>query len=175
MIHAVLNQMVGRKEGAIINVSSLGAYMPGRGASMYAATKVFLKSFTESLSIELRQSGVRFQSLCPGLTRTNFHNRRSAGKNGISKNRLMWMDAEDVVDISQRSLKRGVVVCIPGWLNKILATMVSLAPRRLYYGIAGKSAQAKVTPGLFDRCYEFVEKAVPFFFTAKTDQVRLPD
>jgi len=61
--------------GYIINVSSLGAFMPGRGLAVYGATKAFLNYFSASLQQELSGTGIEVQALCPGYTRTEFHQR----------------------------------------------------------------------------------------------------
>ena len=59
--------------GHIINVSSLGAFLPTRTLAVYGATKAFLNYYSLVLQQELADSGIRVQSLCPGYTRTEFH------------------------------------------------------------------------------------------------------
>ncbi len=132
LVHAVLPQMIERREGTIINVSSLAAFFPAPGSTMYSATKSFLLSFTESLLMEVRQYGIRVQALCPGFTRTDFHEKLQFEN---SNNLVKWMEPEKVVDISIKSLNSGKVICVPGTLNKILAAMPLILPRRAYFGI----------------------------------------
>jgi len=170
LVYAVLPQMISRKEGTIINVSSLGAYMPAPGSSMYSATKLFLKSFTESLYMEVHQHGIKVQCICPGFTHTEFHERRVAGK-VLKAGNLMWMDADMVVKKSIQSLNHNSIICVPGILNKMLVWVALLIPRRLYYYIMAKSGNIKPVPGLYDRIKQLVEKAVPFLFTTHADQV----
>lgn len=170
LVYAVLPQMMIRKEGVIINVSSLGAYMPAPGSSMYSATKLFLASFTESLHMEVRRYGIKARCICPGFTHTEFHERRKEGK--INKaGKFMWMEAEDVVKISVRSLKRNKVVVVPGTINRLLIALTGLMPRRLYYFIMERSGKVKVGPGFFDRLKQLIEKPVSFFFATHADQV----
>jgi len=133
LVHAVLPQMIGRKDGTIINVSSLAAFMPAPGSSMYSATKLFLKSFTESLHMEVSRHGIRIQCLCPGFTHSDFHERRANGNIPKNTGIIRWMDAETVVDECLDSVARGKIVCIPGFMNRLLARVVALIPRFLYY------------------------------------------
>jgi uncharacterized protein len=142
LIHAVLPHMISRREGIIINISSLGAFTPAPGSSMYSATKLFLKSFTESLHLEVSGSGIKLQCLCPGFTHTDFHNRRASGDVGISGG-ILWMDAESVVEECLTALEKGKVVCIPGLVNRIMLRIVSLIPRAIYYSLMMKMADKK--------------------------------
>ena len=69
---AALPGMLARGQGAIINVSSIGAFMPKPGDVTYCATKAYLNTFSEALQAELRGTGVQIQALCPGFTHTEF-------------------------------------------------------------------------------------------------------
>ena len=62
--------MVQRGAGKILNVASVAAFQPVPSMAVYAASKAFVLSLTESLSEELRGTGVTATALCPGLTRT---------------------------------------------------------------------------------------------------------
>merc|ERR1719261_2184033 len=66
MTRAVLPQMLARKKGAVVNMSSASA-RPGMGPllAVYGATKCFVENFTTSLSIEYASKGVHFQSQSP--------------------------------------------------------------------------------------------------------------
>jgi short-subunit dehydrogenase len=139
LTRAALPGMIRRNTGAVINVSSLAAFQPGPNNATYAATKAFVNSFTESLSEELRGSGVRVQVLCPGFTRTEFQERA-----GIDTSRIpsfAWMSAEAVVDASLAALSRGTVVCIPGFGNQLLASAVAATPRPLVRRVIGMAGR----------------------------------
>ncbi len=99
LCHAVLPGMVARGKGALINVSSLAAFLPLPGQAMYSSTKAFLKSFTESIHLELLGTGVKVQVLCPGMTRTDFHERMGYDPKSFYRDRGMFkaMTAEEVV------------------------------------------------------------------------------
>src|SRR5208337_2205633 len=116
-MHAALSRMIARKNGVIINVASMAAFLPAPINGIYGGSKAFLTIMTESLHIELRRCGIRVQALCPGFTHTDFH-RKMGIEAELSNNRnLFWMNPEQVVDISLKCLKRGKVVCIPGSRN----------------------------------------------------------
>jgi hypothetical protein len=121
--------MIQRGRGEIVNVSSMAGFYPGPFLATYAATKAFVTSFTESLSEELRTSGVRVQALCPGFTRTEFQERASIDTSQIPG--FAWMSAADVVEASLAGLARGDVIVVPGGLNRVLRGGTSLLPRGL--------------------------------------------
>jgi len=70
LCHKLLPGMVKKKKGAIINIASMASYVIGPYLAEYTATKHFMHSFTESLAIENKHSGVTIQSLCPGQVAT---------------------------------------------------------------------------------------------------------
>jgi short-subunit dehydrogenase len=134
-IHAVLPQMLHRQEGVIINVSSMAAFIPAPGSSIYSATKLFLSSFSESLALELKGTGIVVKCLCPGFTRTGFHNNLSLKNRSCSNRFPCWMKAESVVETCLRSLSKSTIICVLGIFNRLVLHFISLLPRRLYYGI----------------------------------------
>lgn len=125
LTRTALPGMIARGRGAIINVSSMAAFMSAPGTVTYCATKAYLNVFSESLGVELRSTGVYVQLLCPGFTHTGFHDTetcRDFDRSQIPKG--MWMSAEDVVAASLRALKRKRFLCIPGVKNRLLATFL---------------------------------------------------
>lgn len=142
LIHAVIPNMVKNNKGAIINLSSVRAFAAGKYAATYSGTKAFLNRFSESLQIELLGTGVKVQALCPGFTRTDFHERIGIETSPHNKGLTRWMSAEQVVEISLKQLDSGKVICIPGFWNKLLSFIPSVLPASLYYkhapGIGGK-------------------------------------
>jgi len=109
---------------------------------VYCATKAFLNSLAESIAMEVRGLGIRVQSLCPGLVRTDFHGRTKKPANGARETRnrgiIRWMSSEQVVERSFRDLARGRVLCIPGFWNRVGFIAVTLMPRKLYSRIVGR-------------------------------------
>ncbi|MBN1555512.1 MAG: SDR family oxidoreductase [Phycisphaerae bacterium] len=129
LTHAALPGMVSRGSGAVINVSSVAAWLQGAGGVMYCATKAFLNSFTLSLAVELDGLGVRVQALCPGFTYTEFHDVLGMDRKLVPK--FWWLDAQYVVDQSLRDLKRGKVISIPSARYKLLAGVFRAMPQWL--------------------------------------------
>ena len=121
LCHAALPAMLARQRGAMINVSSVAAFAPMPGNATYAATKAFLVTFSKALHTELRGSGVKVQALCPGFTYTEFHGTPEFAEFSRSQiPKMLWMPAEEVVTASLTALKRGQVICIPGFKNRLI-------------------------------------------------------
>lgn len=124
---AALPGMVSRRRGDIVNVSSVagfGAVMPG---STYPATKAWVTNFSESVAHSVRRHGVRVMALCPGYTRTEFHDR--AGITMTKTPRWMWLAADDVVRDGLRDLRQGRVVSVPDWRYKVAVWGLRHLPR----------------------------------------------
>ncbi len=140
LTHAVLSNMIANGKGTIINVSSLSAFSPFPTNAVYAATKRFVLMFSESLHLELKGTGVKVQALCPGMTRTDFHERMGYDRKKVYKRKglMKAMSAEEVVDISLKCLKKDKVVCIPGFHNKFITVLLKTLPRSVTYKIALK-------------------------------------
>jgi uncharacterized protein len=120
LTRAALPAMLACHTGAVINVSSISAFVPGPTSVTYSSTKAYLNNFTSALFMEYRGSGVKFQALCPGFTVTEFHDKLE----GFPRSRLpsfMWMSAVDVVRQSLEALDGGSVIFIPGWINRAIA------------------------------------------------------
>lgn len=108
--------------GYIINVASVGAFLPGKGLAVYGASKAFLNYFSQALQAEVAGSGIRVQALCPGYIRTEFHDVMAAG--GFDRDRIpeqMWMDAPQVVAASLAALAGEQVLVVPGEGNLAMA------------------------------------------------------
>jgi len=140
LTHAALQGMLKRKRGAIINVSSVAAFTLTPGNVMYDATKDFLKTFSENLHLETEDKGIRIQALCPGFTRTEFHEvgdfvhfDRSVVPDSL------WMAADEVVSLSLKALDENrKVVFIPGWKNRLSTWII------LHSSMIQKALQKKI-------------------------------
>ena len=143
LVHAVLPAMLKRRKGAIIAVSSLASFIPAPGSSIYSATKSFLNSFMESLHMEVHHKGIQIQSLCPGLTHTGFHTAKDIARFEGIKGLNLWMEANEVVETSLNHLGDGYVVCIPGFINKVIRKTIPNVPRKSYYRLAEKLSAVK--------------------------------
>ena len=137
IIHKVLPHMIELNKGIIINVTSLAAYTPTPDNAMYTSTKSFLTNFTESLSMQLNNTDIKVQCLCPGYTNTDFHNKPELTQKSVHLGIKNWMNPSEVVDYSLDCLEKDKVICIPGISNKLFLYIISVVPRRIYYFISG--------------------------------------
>jgi short-subunit dehydrogenase len=137
---AVLPAMLGRRAGAIVNVSSMLAFSAGMDQpflpkrATYAATKAFVNAFTETLSSELDGTGVKVQALCPAVVRTAFHD--VDGKPVLRPN-VPIMEPEDVVEASLAGLALGDVICSPALADRGLLDRERQARHALFGGGRG--------------------------------------
>jgi len=128
--------MIERRQGGVINVASTSAFQPVPFLGVYAASKAFVLSFTESLADELKGTGVVVQALCPGLTDSEFHH--VAGTDRVAFTRTPSMRAEDVVRHSLDALAKGGLRVIPGWRDRLLLRAQSLVPGGVVRRVAGE-------------------------------------
>ena len=124
--------MVERGYGRILNVASLaGIAPPTAGHTLYSAAKAFVMRFSESLSLEHVNDGVHVTAVCPGFTRSEFHdvvgNRQLM--NGLP--RVLWMDAEAVAREGYAALMQGRATVVTGLVNRALATGMKVLPSKL--------------------------------------------
>jgi uncharacterized protein len=131
-----LPAMIERRHGGVINVVSTSAFQPVPFFSVYAASKAFVLTFTESIAGELAGTGVVVQALCPGLTHSEFH--QVAGTDRVAFTRTPAMRAEDVAERSLEALARGRLRVIPGWRDRLLLRAQSLVPRAVVRRVAGE-------------------------------------
>ncbi|MEU3499187.1 MULTISPECIES: SDR family NAD(P)-dependent oxidoreductase [Kitasatospora] len=109
--------------GGVVNVASVAAFLP-RGT--YGATKAWVVNFTLGIARDLAGSGVRLQALCPGFTRTEFHQRAGMGTSSIPG--WGWLTADRVVDDSLRDLARNRPLCVPSKRYRAAVTAARLLP-----------------------------------------------
>jgi uncharacterized protein len=124
--HAALGPMAERGHGGIINVSSVAAFLP-RGT--YSAAKAWVNSFSEWAAHEYRPRGVTVMALCPGFTKTEFHERMDVGRDSAPS--FMWLDADKLVATALSDFDKGRVYSIPSPQYKAIATAARLVPNGL--------------------------------------------
>ena len=141
--HEAIRQMQPRGRGFLLNVSSVASFQPGPELAVYAATKAFVTSLTEALHEELRGSGIRVTALCPGLTRTEFQSVSNTSGLESTFPDFAWMSADDVARDGLRAVADGKAICVPGLVNKSLATVSTFTPRGLARRIAGLATRRR--------------------------------
>jgi short-subunit dehydrogenase len=124
LMHVALPGMKERDKGVIINVSSVAGWIAG---GTYSASKSYLTVLSESLHTELTGTKVKISALCPGFTRTEFHQRGRMSMKGLPK--FMWLNADKLVEQSWKDAVNGKAVSVPGWQYQLLTFVMRYAPR----------------------------------------------
>lgn len=134
LAHRVLPGMKARGWGRIVNVSSVAAFAPTGRSMLYTGIKSYVLHMSQALDMELKPSGIHVTALCPGFTRTEFHDvmgtRDQATKNLPGP---LWSTSEAVARAGHVAVMRGDPVCIPGWINKAIAASARRMPLWLGY------------------------------------------
>ncbi|MET3809973.1 SDR family oxidoreductase [Arthrobacter sp. UYEF3] len=129
LAHAALQGMLQRGSGRVINVASVASYLP-RGT--YSAAKAWLLSFSRWANLAYAGHGVKVTAVCPGLTRTEFHDRMDMDKTVAPA--WMWLRAEQVVREGLADNDKGRAVSIPSKRYKVLVAVARVLPYRFVAG-----------------------------------------
>jgi short-subunit dehydrogenase len=136
LTHLFLPEMLAKKEGKILNVSSMAAFLPGPQMAVYYATKAFVLHFSEALSAETAGTGVTVTALCPGPTHSGFYD--AAGMDGIRLFRSGRVAASrSVARYGYRALMRGKRVAVYDRLNSLMTATIGWFPRSWVLRVAG--------------------------------------
>ncbi len=128
------------KPAYLINISSIGAFQPVPHFAVYAATKSYVRDFSEAFAIEVAGSSLSVTCVCPGGTRTEFMD--TAGMTLTKLTDASLQSSESVVrEALETALARRRVV-VTGWMNKVMTFMTRFAPRWL----AAKLAELAMRP-----------------------------
>ncbi len=128
------------RRGYVLNVASTAAFQPGPLMAVYYATKAYVLHFSEAINYELRKTGVTCTCLCPGPVLTGFQDRAQMGEARLMKT-MSLLSAEQVAKIGYKAMQKGKPVAIAGWMNWLVATSGSFAPRSMVTAIAAKMAE----------------------------------
>ncbi len=119
-------QMAGRRNGHILNVASIAAFMPGPYMAVYYASKAFVESFSQALYAELRPYGVRVSVVCPPPAKTQFFTRAGYGAKSLFQ--YAAMSPQAVARAGYRALKMGRAQCSPGVFTKVTELFARAVP-----------------------------------------------
>ena len=132
MTHLALPGMKARGFGRIVNVASLAGFAPATvGATLYAPAKAFVIRFSQSLALETHGTGIHVTALCPGFTRTEFHDHGPMRADIARLPSYMWMSAEKVAAQGFHAVERGDTLYVNGWLNRLIASAGKHAPGKI--------------------------------------------
>ena len=134
---AALGVMVPRGSGYLLNVSSVASFQPAPKLAVYAATKAYVTSLTESLHEEVRGTGVHVTALCPGLTRTEFQSVSNTDSYAGQFPPFLWMSATEVAEAGLRDVASGRALSVPGAVYKAMVATSSVTPRGVARRVAG--------------------------------------
>jgi len=138
MLAAFVPAMVRRGHGRVLNVASIAAFVPVPGLAVYAASKAYVLSLTESLAEELRDTGVTVTALCPGITATAMYAR--AIRDNVRVAELPGVvvgDVHEVAEAGYRACMAGATITVPGALNRAASVAGRATPKWLLRRIAG--------------------------------------
>jgi len=131
------SEMVRRKSGKIMNVSSTAAFQPGPLMAVYYATKSYVQSYSEALYEEWKPFGVSVTALCPGATATDFDKSANMEDSKLFKGKKL-PTAQEVAEYGYKAMVKGEMTAIHGAMNTIMAQSVRFAPRKLILKIVKK-------------------------------------
>ena len=138
MLSAFVPPMVARGTGRVLNVASIASFQPVPSLATYAASKAYVLSLTESLSEELRGSGVSITALCPGITATGMLDQALDANPQVS--RIPGFLIGDVTDVARQGFDacmKGEVICVPGVVNQAAMLASRSTPKWLLRRISG--------------------------------------
>lgn len=133
LAHLVLPSMKAKGFGRIINLSSLAAFSPPGAGLLYTAIKGYVLSMSQSLDMELKPQGINVTALCPGFTYSEFHDVMGTRETTNKLPAILWQQPDAVVQQAWAAVNSGNPVCVPGAVNKLIASTVRPLPVRLQY------------------------------------------
>ncbi|HET9418542.1 MAG TPA: SDR family oxidoreductase [Chthoniobacterales bacterium] len=140
----LLPQMLARKRGAILNVSSSAGFLPIPECAVYAATKAYVNSFSEALRADLRGTGVSVCALCPGPVHTEFQEVASRPGRKVKPGpgpEFVQVAVEQVARDALTAVEADRPLVIPGLVMKLGMFFVRLTPMSILRRVSGRRGQ----------------------------------
>jgi uncharacterized protein len=127
----ILNKMIERGMGRIMNVSSVAGFQPGPFMAVYYAIKAYILSFTTALSNEVKGTGVTVTVFCPGQTKTNFQQTVAAlSGSRLSSSGPFLADLNKTARYGYDAMMSGKPIAVPGMINKLIVKAGPFIPRK---------------------------------------------
>ncbi|MBI5526030.1 MAG: SDR family oxidoreductase [Deltaproteobacteria bacterium] len=135
-----------RGSGRILNVASFASFTPVPNMAIYAASKAYVRNFSEALSIELDGTGVHVCALCPGPVATDFYEvaGRAVGRTDVPAGAA---GPDEIAGAGLDALFAGKRLCLPVAKDHMNAFFMRLLPRGFVMKMAGKEMGLHKTGG----------------------------
>jgi short-subunit dehydrogenase len=156
MLHttlALLPQMISRKQGRIVNISSIGGLVSVPHLLTYASAKFAVQGFSEGLRAELAKEGIKVTTVAPGLIRTGsqINTIMKGSKYHQEYTLFTLMDTLPVTSISARRAARQIVKAVEyGSAGLVITTQAKILAR--FHGLF---------PGLTSDILGFINRFLP--------------
>lgn len=127
------------KDGQIINISSLAAFLPTPLLASYAATKAYVYSYSLALAYELKKarSLINVMTVCPGPVKTEFNEVAN------SSPKMKGITVQQCVNSIIRGIEKRKTLVIPSFKMKFLRFIVRFIPNRILLNSAYKIQSKK--------------------------------
>lgn len=129
LTHGLLPGMRAEGFGRMIHVASIAGMMPSApGYTLYAPIKAAVRRFSETLWMELKDTGIHVTALCPGLTESEFFDRPTDFRDPTSIPKFLWMDAATVVAQGADACEANKPVLVNGVANQVATSVLRATP-----------------------------------------------
>jgi len=146
LTYAALQKMIPRREGIIINVSSVAAFLNTGSNVTYCSTKAYLNTFSLALAAEVKEHNIHVQALCPGFTYTGFHDTEyfeDFDRKMFPK--FFWLRAEWVVRESLAAAKKKSGVYIPSLRYRVIVLLLrNRMISKILHAMMGNTATSRM-------------------------------
>lgn len=132
MCRSFVPRLIERGGGRLVNVASIAAFQAVPQLAVYAATKAYVLSLSEALSLELQRKGVSVTAVCPGYTDTDMLRGPVASAGGkIKIPEFTVLEPETVAKDAYKACMKGAPICVPGLGYSIAMAATGVMPRWL--------------------------------------------
>lgn len=143
LTYLFLDDFKKKQQTYILNIASTTAYQSVPGFALYAASKSFLRSFSRSLTYELRKTNVSVTCISPGGTDTDFAIRADVSSKALKAADKLNMTPEAVAKIAVKAMFNKKTEVITGVVNKLGAFFSWLLPQKFVEANLSKIYEAK--------------------------------
>jgi short-subunit dehydrogenase len=124
-----LPELLQAQNGLLVNVASIASFQPLPNASVYAASKAYVRSFTESIWQECADTPLSVIALCPGPSPTEIW--QVADSNRIRMGQELSPEEIVAAVFNEWKKRRVGPLVTPGWLNAALSVSMRFTPEKI--------------------------------------------